>query len=536
MSNTNTVERIFAPEAINNYFVELTKVAHPSRKEDPIRKWLIDQVKGICAKFSDNRTNIEIVQYKQDAVNPGERNIVLSRAGSGEFASNEPIILQAHLDMVTVPTEDIYPLKLETYKKDGNTWLTAKETTLGADDGIGIATILAFLEDPEMKDVPIECLFTVQEEVDMGGAKGLDIHNLNGRSFINLDAEDLTTIIYGSAGGCETKISGKVKLEDSSRKVCMAVSLSGLKSGHSGIDIDKGRVNAITTLAEMLIRLNRRLNNFENGQGVNTYDLLVSEIRRADTVKSNSIPAAAEAVVCLPAIQSEGFKADFLKLAMLVKEQNLPVENTAVYDVQPILCTDCLPMASTDALLLLLGRLPNGVVRMIDSNPTLVETSSNLYNVERSGEDVSIYISNRSSAKNSLENLMEIQTITGNLYGYEVNTNLDAYPSWQPNEDSDLLQIAKKVYTNEYGGQNIHATVIHAGLECSWMIEKYDGVMDCISIGPTIENPHTVDESLEIEINGKPALVDFYKAVKEIVLETVQLSKTHLQERKEMSK
>jgi dipeptidase D len=270
----------FKPKAICDHFMDLTKLSHPSGKENPVREYVMD-----CAKNIDN---IEVVNYKPDATKSGERVIILRRRGSGDYTNASYVTLQAHMDMVCQPDENIFSLAVFGYRDDeGVNWIKAgKEesinnpeeggTTLGADDGIGVATILALLKDENLKDYPIECLFTVEEETTMGGAANFDKTLLKGRMYINLDAEDAKTIIYGSAAGQNVQFEGNVTLEPVTDDfITLKLSISSLLGGHSGVNINNGRLNAIKVITEALIRLNKRLTNLDGivGKGITGYDM-----------------------------------------------------------------------------------------------------------------------------------------------------------------------------------------------------------------------------------------------------------------------
>lgn len=536
-------ESYFLPKTVNDYFVEITGVSHPSCLENPIREWLVEKVDAIRAKFRDNRKTVQIIFYKpgepqtpcRDQTGPGDKEragdrvIVLRRKGAGLHVGKAPVILQAHMDMVCVPDNDIAPLQLEIEKEVNSQWLTAKSvdgrpSTLGADDGIGVATILGVLEDEALSDYPIECLFTVQEEVDMGGARYVDPKLLTGTKYVNLDNEDLTMIIYGSAGGGETRLDGEVSYMEISGYAAFKISIEGLRSGHSGVDINKGRLNAIKALSDILHRLNNRLRSFEPGNGINSYGLLLNHITREDAVRANSIPAAASALVCVKKERAADFKEDVRKLFEILKTENQPVEKeftAQINEADPL--SRAMTESSTDSLILLLNRLPHGGFKMIPSTPLLVETSSNLYNVAVDNTKVRIQSSNRSSNTATLTCLKDIQKNLGRALGYTVTRDIDAYPTWEPNEASSLLKLAKAVYQEQYGKDGYEATVVHAGLECGWIVEKKEGKIDCISIGPTIQNPHTKDERLEIlDREGAPTVQQFYDAVVKIVTRIFQ--------------
>lgn len=524
----------FLPESVYNHFIAITQIPHPSANqkdvtgnEDPVREYVASQAQKI--------PNVEVVYYDYGATEPGKRVIVLRRPGSGNYAAKSPVILQAHMDMVYNPVDMAFPLNviLNPNPPGEGKWIKATEqkgrnSTLGADDGIGVATALAILEDDKLKDYPLECLFTVQEETDMGGAQNFDLSYLTGRQLLNLDAEDLTVIIYGSAGGCETQYKGNITRISAPEGYCpIQLSVSGLKGGHSGVDINKGRLNAIKVLVEALVRLDKRITALDvGGEGIGIYDLRLSDIKRCDVDKSNAIPAEARAVVVLPEDQASQFMEDFKAFCDALKAQNLPEENNFSCAAAPIALngtfSQVLDEKSTDTLLCILQEIPHGVIAMIPDVPGVVETSTNLYSVTIEGETVTIGSSNRSSRDASLTALSNIQADIGTIFQFNVATGIDSYPSWQPNPDSPLLKIAKDVYCDpQMYGCECKVTVIHAGLECGTISVRYGqaGIgMDCISIGPTIKDPHSPNESLQIEAaDGSQTVQKFYDAVSRIL-------------------
>lgn len=541
MSKITISDDLFDPQAVHDHFMELTKRSHPSGEEDEVRKYVVECIK--------NMENIESLYYNPDAKDPGERVIILRRRGSGKYANEPYVTLQAHMDMVCSPNKEIFPLHVFGYfekdsgnpdNPDGIKWIKAlkeenienpedvfdseKGTTLGADDGIGVATILALLEDNELKNYPIECLFTVQEETDMGGAKNFDPSLLKGKMYINLDAEVVDTIIYGSAGGCGVQYQGEVTLSRiPDGFINLKLSISGLQGGHSGININSGRLNAIKVLTEILIRLNKRLTNIDaeklgvDVKGIKSYDLRLVSFQRDEDPISNKIPSCASAIIAIPGADKEMFEDDFKAYCEALRVQSQPEECLA-YEIEEV-TQNSLDKTSTDALLCLLQQIPHGVIRMIPNKPNqagtskqvdtsnLVETSSNLANITL--PSVLIKSSNRSSDLDSMNSLIQIQKAIGELFEYTVETS-DPYPPWKPNDNSYLLGKAQEVYKNIYGKKDT-ATVIHAGLECSYVVQKCDKI-DCISIGPTILYPHTGGERLQAD-----TVEPFYNAVSNLI-------------------
>ena len=250
VSEIEILDNSFEPKAVHDHFMELTARYHPSGEENEVRKYVTDcagKIKGV-----------EVIYYKSEATDPGERVIVLRRKGSGDYANAEYVTLQAHLDIVCSPDKNIFPLHVFGYNDNNNVkWIKAgnersvtdpeKGTTLGADDGIGVATILALLEDEKLKEYPLECFFTVQEETDMRGAANYDKNLLIGRRYINLDAEVANTIIYGSAGELTVQYEGDVTLLPVTEEfITLELSILNLRGGHSGVNINNGRLNVLS--------------------------------------------------------------------------------------------------------------------------------------------------------------------------------------------------------------------------------------------------------------------------------------------------
>jgi dipeptidase D len=508
----------FGPKAVYDHFMKITTLSHPSGDEDTVRKYV--------KEFADDK-HITIIFYVSGAKKPGERVIVLRRPGSGNYSNSPYVTLQAHMDMVCYPKNDIFPLNVFDYDINGEKWIKAgdrastsdpdKGTTLGADDGIGVATALAILEEEKLKEYPIECLFTVEEETTMGGAKGFDKRLIEGRTYINLDAEDAPIIIYGSAGGCDVNYEGTVELSDNwDNFVTRKVSISGLLGGHSGIKINSGRLNAIKALTEILIKLNRRITNLDVAEEEKTtYDLRLVSMKRDEETKMNSIPSSASAIIVIPKDKEDGFKRDFEAYCSALRELYQPEESNFKFCYQVCKPEEKsekpLSETSTDVLLCLLQQIPHGVIRMIPENVKLVETSTNLAGIDIVEDKVVIKASNRSSNDASLVALKNIQRSVGDCFNYSV-THGEGYPSWQPNESSNLLAKANDVYESIYH-EDCAATVIHAGLECSYIVQKYGKEIDCISIGPTIVDPHSGGERLKAS-----TVETFYDAVTALII------------------
>lgn len=523
-------EIVFDPQNVADCFAEIMKLPHESGKENPLRAavftWLTDPRHGIGLAP-------ENVFYDEMATGPGERVIYAFRPGS---KGSQPVILQAHLDMVVVTDpQGVDPFPLQPFH-DAEGWLQARangspdtKSSLGADNGVGIAVALALLQDGELKDYPIECLFTVQEETDMAGAQLFDTGLLKGRTFINVDSEEAGIITYGSAGGFKTKYVGATAREKvSPAPAFVKILLGGLRGGHSGVDIAKGRPNALKLLVDGLCRMNERLSDYTLPPGTlpQSYDFRLVSLARTDTIKSNAIPTEATAFLAMAADDAipllKSFEEWFNALQILygASEQNMRIELTRVAEAPP---DDPLTADATDNLLCFLRLVPQGVLGVIAGyDPAVVETSSNLYDVSLDGATMRVNTFSRTSNPVLLGSveahgqtpLMAMFKSLGAMYGLTVTTAIEWSPAWPPNKDSHLLATAEEIYASVYPDYEI--SVIHAGLECGWIASRCPD-MDCISVGPTYHDGHTVDERLDTS-----SVQGFYDALKGVMLALFQ--------------
>ncbi|HEX9061979.1 MAG TPA: beta-Ala-His dipeptidase [Clostridia bacterium] len=487
-------------ERLLQIFDEITKTKRPSGNENEIRKYIVDFIKNL------NNKNIEVVQYNENATEPKDRVIVVKKASNG---GKSKIVLQAHMDMVCNPPDMTFPLKTNTEDEkqpDGSTihWLKAvsannSPSTLGADDGIGVASILALLENTSVPAGQLECLFTVQEETDMGGAKGFDKNLLEGRTYINLDSEEDSTIIYGSAGGLKSTLKFKPEYEaPGADTTFLSLTIDGLKSGHSGINISEGRGNAIQLMSRALFELCARTNSFKDFEVYNFNIASFTTNNKAD----NAIPKDASVIVSVSNQDKDGLITSFNNICGKLKEDYKVMEPNFKFSADVVGSNPPSKVMNsywTDKLIKLLITIPHGVLCMEPSGNGLVKTSTNLAVIKEVNESITILCFHRSSSDSQLDWVRDIHRSIALEYGIEIE-NSDRYPVWEPNKDSRLLEIAKKVYQ---GYPKYETAVIHAGLECGWVVEKYKnddkGSMDCISIGPTVKDPHTSDERLNVD-------------------------------------
>ncbi len=458
------------PELVWNYFYGITQVPRPSKKEEKIR----EHVKQFAADKS--------FDFSEDSVG----NIVIKVPATEGMEDKPVVVLQGHLDMVcemnkgTEHDFDNDPINL--IKEDG--WITAEGTTLGADNGIGVAAAMAAATDPEVVHGPLELLMTIDEETGMTGVNALEPGFIEGKILFNLDSEEDGVYYVGCCGGVDTV--GKFQIKWSEPKKGMKpyeLMIAGLKGGHSGLDIQNGRANAIRLLAQLLNRLGGvkyRITDLSGGS------------------KRNAIPREAEVTLLINPQDEEAVQEiidQFVEDTLLEFSKNdgglevgFAKKKRKVKNVYS--------KKFSKRLINTLLALPHGIMAMSPDIPDLVETSTNLATVNREGNDLRIGTSQRSSIESAKENIADTVQAVLTLGGaYDVFSG-DGYPGWQPNMDSDLLKTSKKVFNDLYG-KDPEVKAIHAGLECGLLGAKYPG-LDMISFGPTIEGAHSPDERLNI--------------------------------------
>jgi dipeptidase D len=410
---------------------------------------------------------------------------VLIRVPASKRRKQEPaVILQSHMDMVCekLPsvTHDFGKDPIRTIR-DGE-WLRADGTTLGADNGIGMALALAIADTRDLSHPPLELLFTSDEETGLNGAKSVSGDFLSGRALINLDSEEEGVFIIGCAGGRDTELS--LPLETAALTpgdIAYTISVDGLRGGHSGVDIHKQRENATIVLARVLDMATKEIT------GVRLAAISGGSAH-------NAIPRNARAIIQVPSKQSSAFRTTVEKAASDYADR------TASYEPQlSISITDIPPQSpvyttgSTRAVIDLLLALPHGVAKMSAAMEGLVETSNNLATLSLKNDTLFILSSQRSSKTDQLDWILSTVEAIAQKAGASYATN-EGYPGWEPNVNSPLLRTCGKIYSDLFGkGPRIE--IIHAGLECGIIGAKF-GNMDMISLGPTVKNPHSPDERL----------------------------------------
>ena len=454
---------------VMDIFADICRIPRPSGREEQIGKYLMD--------FAASRG----LSATMDATG----NVVIRKPATDGCANRQTVILQAHQDMVcekdATLEHDFLTQPIETYVEDG--WLKARGTTLGADDGMGIAMALAVLDSDDIKHGPVECLFTVSEETGLTGAENLQPGMMNGSMLINLDSEDEGEIFIGCAGGINTRISFDYKPEAiPAGYFFMRISIDKLHGGHSGDDIDKGYANANKLLARFLC------------QSMDRYDLKLCSISGGNL--SNAIPRDATALIAIPQACKESLRVDFNVFVSQIENEFHATEKQAVFIMESADATGtCIETAIAKNIINALTAVTNGVFAMSMDVKGLVETSSNLARIRTEDGKVNIVTSQRSSVESAKYAVQQALSACFRLAGGKVESN-DGYPGWTPNPDSRLLDISVRTY-RELFGKEPKVKAIHAGLECGLFLKSYPG-LDMISVGPTLRGVHSPSERLEL--------------------------------------
>lgn len=465
-----------APQNVWKHFYSLTRIPRPSGHMEKITEFLVDFGKGLgLESFVDEVGNVII----RKAATPGMEN----RKG---------VILQAHMDMVPQKNNDtVHDFTkdpIETYV-DGD-WLKAKGTTLGADNGLGVAAIMAVLEDDNLKHGPLEALITKDEETGMYGAFGLKPGTLNGKILLNLDSEDEGELYIGCAGGLDVTATLEYQQEAvSAGLVARKITLKGLRGGHSGLEINQGRGNANKLLArvahDILIEFDSQLASFEGGN------------------MRNAIPREAHAVLVFNPEDTEGLEDYIKEYEAQINVEYATIESDVTLTIEPVeVPSHVVPVEIQDNLINVLMACQDGVMRMIPTVPDTVETSSNLAIVIIGEGKAEVRILARSSCDTMKDFLADSLTACFAMAGMKVELSGN-YSGWQPNVDSPILHAMRLSYQQQFGVEPA-VKVIHAGLECGIIGANCPG-LDMISFGPTLRSPHSPDERAFI-----PSVSKFY--------------------------
>ncbi|MCK6605640.1 MAG: aminoacyl-histidine dipeptidase [Ignavibacteriaceae bacterium] len=458
------------PEKLWQIFEEISNHPRPSKKEEKVVAYVLDFAK---------KHNLNLQRDEAG-------NIVIKVPATPGYENRKTTVLQAHLDMVCEKNKgvnfDFDNDPIDVYEEDG--WVKARGTTLGADNGIGAAAAMAVPVTPGLEHGPLELLFTLDEETGLTGANNLSTSLLEGEILLNLDSEEEGAIYIGCSGGRDTR--GKFRyttVPAPANYSFVEIFVSGLKGGHSGLDIHTGRGNAI----KFLTRILKALDSKEN--------IVVSSINGGS--KRNAIPREAEAIIGVENSKIDALKKDIAFFKQVFRGEIANVEpglDVVVKDVAApaAIISD----AVKNRLIHALYALPHGVIKMSGDIPGLVETSTNLAIVNTLDGVIEIGTSQRSSVASEIEDAVQTVVSVLLLAGAEVET-LDGYPGWKPDLKSQILVLLKERFQAMYN-QEPEVKAIHAGLECGILKEKYAS-MDIVSFGPTITGAHSPDEQVNVK-------------------------------------
>mgnify|MGYP006278522939 CR=1 FL=1 len=486
------------PSKFWDFFVDIANIPRCSGQEEKIRSYIIEK-----AKAMDYSCRVDTAG-----------NLLVSPSHSENTSKRKRIILQSHMDMVCEKnkssnhnfSED--PLSLKTITRDDEIWVTAEGTTLGADNGVGIAFSLAIMDELrkdalDLKDIRIEFLFTVEEETGLQGAFNIERGFLEGKYLINLDSENENKFTIGCAGGLTTiatiPMKFREKSKDSGDLIPFRLNIDGLRGGHSGVDINKGRGNAIKILARLLWKVN------------NENKIYLDTIIGGNL--SNAIPREAECIFYVSKSNASNIvsilkeQKDQITSSLSKSEPNLRMEWTQLekkdFNSEK---QNTFSRELTEGLINTLYIIPNGSLRIDPDNPKLVITSSNLASIKEEEGKLKLIISHRSLYESAKRNIAERIEALLRLSGLDTEISRKGeYPGWQPDFESSLLKHAKKAYKNLFHKEPIIQT-IHAGLETGILKKKFPEI-EMISIGPTVEQGHSPKEKLNV--NSVKKMWDF---------------------------
>lgn len=458
------------PQSVFECFAQVNKVPRPSKREERMIEFLLEYGRSLGLDTRRDETG----------------NVIIRKPATPGMEERKTVILQSHMDMVCEKNADLdFDFDrdaIQTYI-DGD-WMKAKGTTLGADDGIGVAMEMALLAATDVKHGPLECVFTRDEETGLTGAEGMGTDFMTGQYLINLDSEDEGELFVSCAGGCRTAATFHYEEKQTPQNQFFAsLCVKGLTGGHSGDDIDKKRANANKLLTRFLYLELKKM------------PVLIADIQAGGL--HNAIPREARATIAVPESMKETLRVDWNLFAADVEEEFRVTEPTMEFLLETAEPTPTVVDRQTGhRLIMALQGVSNGVFAM-SQDIALVETSSNLASIRMVPERKTIEInsSQRSSLLSARHNMANTVAAVFELAGAEVEIG-EGYPGWKPNPDSHLLRVAVAEYKRLFGKEPV-VRGIHAGLECGLFSEKYPG-LDMVSLGPTLRGVHSPDEKLLI--------------------------------------
>ncbi len=478
----NEAIRNLEPKALWNNFADLNAVPRGSKKEERVIEFM-----------KDFGTKLGLETFEDDV-----RNVIIRKPATPGMENRKGIVLQSHLDMVHQKNNDtdfdFDTQGIEMYV-DGD-WVRANGTTLGADNGLGVATIMAILESNSIAHPAIDALFTIDEETGMTGAIGLKGGILKGEILLNLDTEEDDEIGVGCAGGVDvTATKTYVPVEASTNAVSYKISVKGLRGGHSGMEIHLGLGNANKMMNRIL---------FETRDTMNVASVLGGSLRNAIPRESNSMVLVTDENKFL-----SGFEK--IKNEIVTEYQHIEKDISITTEKIEIVTTKVMSSEDQEEFLKAVFGAHNGVFRMSPAIEDLVETSNNIAKILVLEGTIRVECLTRSSVESSKKNMVNTLTSVFELAGFSVQTSGD-YPGWAPNMDSAILKVLDGLY-EKMNGKKANVAACHAGLECGILGTHYPG-MDMISFGPTIKGAHSPDERASISSTQK-----FWKFVLEILKE-----------------
>ncbi len=475
--------RNLEPKALWNNFADLNAIPRPSKKEERVIEFI---------KNFGNKLGLETFE---DEI----RNVIIRKPASPGMENRKPIVLQGHLDMVCQKNNDtdfdFDSQGIDMYV-DGD-WVRARGTTLGADNGLGVAMMLAILESKEIKHPAIDALFTIDEETGMTGALNLKGGILKGEILLNMDTEEDDEIGIGCAGGIDVTANRSYNEEETPEgSVGYTITVKGLNGGHSGMDIHKGLGNANKIMNRLL------LDGFEN------FGLQIAEISGGSL--RNAIPRESNAKIIVAAMYDEAFVFDMQEVISDIQAEYKTMEpNLTIEIAKADLPNKVMDLGVQEGFIRGIYAAHNGVYRMSADIKDLVETSNNIARVIVKDGEITIQNLTRSSVESSKMDLANALRAAYELFGCEV-IFAGSYPGWTPNVNSEILDLLVKIYEKQNGSKP-NVAACHAGLECGILGTNYPG-MDMISFGPTIHGAHSPDERASISSSQK-----FWKFVLEIL-------------------
>ncbi|WP_299114826.1 aminoacyl-histidine dipeptidase [uncultured Winogradskyella sp.] len=476
--------RALEPKALWNKFADLNEVPRPSKKEERVIQFMKDFGKNLGLETIEDEVG----------------NVIIRKPATKGMENRKAIVMQSHLDMVHQKNNDtVFDFDVQGIDMfvDGD-WVKAKGTTLGADNGLGVATIMAILESDTIAHPALEALFTIDEETGMTGAMGLKGGLLKGDILLNLDTEEDDEIGVGCAGGIDVTATREYNEEDTPEfKIGYTITVKGLQGGHSGMQIHEGLGNANKLMNRLLF------DGFEN------FGLRISEIDGGSL--RNAIPRESKAIVAIDAMHEDAFNFEIKQLSETIKKEYKTMEPDLEIIVSKTETPDkIMDLGVQEGLTRAIYAALNGVYRMSPDIKDLVETSNNIARVIVKEGHIKIGCLTRSSVESSKLDLANTLRSTFELTGCEVEFSGD-YPGWAPNMDSDILKVMVPIYERLNNGEKPHVAACHAGLECGILGQNYPD-MDMISFGPNIKGAHSPDERAQISSTQK-----YWKFVLEIL-------------------